>query len=212
MNEFPESLENLIEQYRKLPTIGKKTAQRLALHTVGLEGFQIDNFISALRDVKEKIHHCAVCGNITEEEVCSICSDRNRDHTIICVVEDITNLLAIERGGTYRGTYHVLDGLLSPMQDLGPDQIGVDDLLQRLQISADLPENEDSDKKIQEVILAISATVEGETTMLFLAELLKKYDVKVTRIASGIPVGGSLEYYDELTLSKAMEDRRGMGD
>ncbi len=212
MNEFPESLENLIEQYRKLPTIGKKTAQRLALHTVGLEDFQIDNFISVLRDVKEKIHHCSVCGNITEQEVCSICADRSRDHSTICVVEDITNLIAIERGGSYRGTYHVLDGLLSPMQDFGPDQIGVDNLLDRMQASANLPGTDDSDQKVKEVILAISATVEGETTMLFLAELLKKFDVKVTRIASGIPVGGSLEYYDELTLSRALEDRRGMGD
>lgn len=211
MNEFPESLENLIEQYRKLPTIGKKTAQRLALHTVGLEDFQIDNFISVLRDVKEKIHHCSVCGNITEQEVCSICADRSRDHSTICVVEDITNLIAIERGGSYRGTYHVLDGLLSPMQDFGPDQIGVDNLLDRMQASANLPGTDDSDQKVKEVILAISATVEGETTMLFLAELLKKFDVKVTRIASGIPVGGSLEYYDELTLSRALEDRRGMG-
>ncbi len=211
MNEFPESLETLIEQYRKLPTIGKKTAQRLALHTVGLEGFQIDNFISALRDVKEKIHHCNICGNITEKEICAICADHNRDHSTICVVEDITNLIAIERGGSYRGVYHVLDGLLSPMQDFGPDQIGVDDLLKRMQSSAELADSDD-DNRIKEVILAISATVEGETTMLFLAELLKKYDVKVTRIASGIPVGGSLEYYDELTLSKALEDRRGMAD
>lgn len=206
MQEIPESLEVLVEEFRKLPSIGKKTAQRLALYIVEREGKQVQNFAKALMDVKEKIHQCKICGNITEEEICSICANPKRDHGIICVVEDISNLIAMERGGSYHGVYHVLNGLISPMQDFGPEQMGIDQLLARLE-----PDRE-KEEPIREVILAISATVEGETTMLFLAELLKKYDVEVSRIASGIPVGGSLEYYDELTLSKALEDRRSMND
>lgn len=204
MSEYPESIETLIEQFRRLPTIGRKTAQRLALSVVGMPKEKIERFAAALLDVKERIHRCPRCGNLTDRELCSICEDKRRDATVICVVEDATNLIAMERGGTYRGVYHVLRGLLSPMKDIGPDAIGVDELLERLPKKGE----ERSEDSVREVILAISPTVEGETTLLFLAELLKAYDVKVTRIASGIPVGGSLEYYDELTLAKALEDRR----
>lgn len=201
MAEFPVSLEELVEAFRTLPTIGKKTAQRLALHVVTAKDACGEKLMKALQKTKEEIHTCAVCGNITEEEICSICASVKRDHSTICVVEDVSNLFAMERSGLYRGVYHVLQGLLSPMQDVGPEDIGVEKLLDRL---------DKKDEPVSEVILAISATLEGETTMLFLAELLKEYDVKVTRIASGIPVGGSLEYYDELTLMKALEDRRKM--
>lgn len=204
MSEYPGSIETLIEQFRKLPSIGRKTAQRLALSVVEMPPAKIEAFQRALQDVKEKIHHCPECGNLTDLELCAICANPKRDRRTLCVVEDTTNLLAIERGGTYRGLYHVLNGLISPMHDRGPDAIGIDDLMQRIQRSQDTKE------PIQEVILAISPTVEGETTMLFVAEMIKRFGLKTTRIASGIPVGGSLEFYDELTLSKALEDRRSM--
>ncbi len=207
MKEFPESLERLVEEFRKLPTVGKKTAQRMALHFVGMEGQKIEKFAQALLDVKDKIHRCRICGNITEEEKCGICSNPMRDQSVVCVVEDVSNLMAMERGNTFHGLYHVLNGLISPAKGMGPDEIGVDELLKRLPRKGDK-----SDSVVREVILAISATVEGETTILFLAELLKNYNVKVTRIASGIPVGGSLEYYDELTLSRAIQDRRMVED
>lgn len=202
MIDYPASIEHLIEEFRRLPTIGKKTAQRLALSVVAMGPDKIETFAQALREVKEKVHRCPICGNLTEDEICEICANPHRDTGKICVVEDVTNLLAMERGGNYDGLYHVLRGLISPMNDRGPDDIGVDELLARL------PMQEDMEASEKEVILAISPTVEGETTLLFLASLLKNYKVRVTRIASGIPVGGSLEYYDELTLAKAMEDRR----
>lgn len=204
MSEYPESIEMLIEQFRKLPSIGRKTAQRLALSVVEMPPEKIESFRRALLDVKEKIHRCPRCGNLTDLEICSICANPKRDQSLLCVVEDTTNLLAIERGGTYRGLYHVLNGLISPMHDKGPDAIGIDALMARIAASQETAD------PIREVILAISPTVEGETTMLFVAEMIKRYGLKTTRIASGIPVGGSLEYYDELTLSKALEDRRNM--
>ncbi|MDD7592816.1 MAG: recombination mediator RecR [Peptoniphilaceae bacterium] len=201
MDEFPESLNVLMDHFRRLPTIGKKTAQRLALHVVK-DPDEARAFAEALVAVTEHVHRCRECGNITEDELCSICRSPKRDRAIITVVEDVSNLMAIERGGSYYGLYHVLNGLLSPMADRGPEEIGLDDLLARVERS------KASDTPVEEVILAISATVEGETTMLFLADQLKGMGVKVSRIASGIPVGGSLEYYDELTLARAMAERR----
>lgn len=205
MNEFPASVEVLIERFRQQPTIGKKTAQRLALHALK-DPAATRAFARALLDVTDKVHRCRICGNITEETICPICASAKRDHSVITVVEDVTNLLAIERGATYFGTYHVLDGLLSPMDHRGPEDIGVHRLLQR--ITDSLKGNE----PVTEVILALSPTVEGETTMLFLANQMEAYPVRVSRIASGIPVGGTLEYYDELTLARAMQDRRTMNE
>lgn len=202
MEAFPESLDRLMEEFRKLPTIGKKTAQRLALHLVRQDPQVLESFARSILDVKDKVHPCKICGNITEEDICPICASPKRRKDVICVVEDVQNLLAIERGGSYFGLYHVLRSLLSPMEDMGPGQIGVNELLDRIRRA------KEAGQPVKEVILAISPTVEGETTMLFLADVLKQEDIRVTRIASGIPVGGSLEYYDELTLSKAMEDRR----
>lgn len=203
MNEFPASVEVLIEKYRQQPTIGKKTAQRLALHALK-DPAATRAFARALWDVTEKVHRCRICGNITEQEICPICASVKRDHSVITVVEEVTNLLAIERGASYFGTYHVLNGLLSPMDQLGPEEIGVSRLLKRVKDSLA------TDTPVKEVILALSPTVEGETTMLFLADQLEDFPVRVSRIASGIPVGGSLEYYDELTLARAMQDRRSM--
>ena len=203
MNEFPASVEVLIEKYRQQPTIGKKTAQRLALHALK-DPAATRAFARALWDVTEKVRRCRICGNITEQEICPICASVKRDHSVITVVEEVTNLLAIERGASYFGTYHVLNGLLSPMDQRGPEEIGVSRLLKRVKDSLA------TDTPVKEVILALSPTVEGETTMLFLADQLVAFPVRVSRIASGIPVGGSLEYYDELTLARAMQDRRSM--
>lgn len=204
MQEFPASLEALMEEFRRLPTIGKKTAQRLCLHLVRQDPARLEEFARLLLAVKDRVHPCRICGNITEEAICPICSSAKRNHQLICVVEDVQNLMAIEGSGQYFGVYHVLQGLISPMQNRGPEEIGLEALLVRIE------EMKKAGTPVEEVIMAISPTVEGETTMLFLADLLKQEAVKVTRIASGIPVGGSLEYYDELTLSKALEDRRAM--
>ncbi len=204
MADLPESLERLIGELRRLPTVGRKTAGRMAIHLISTEGSQAEDLAKALIDVKKKLHPCPVCGNITEGRLCSICSDPKRDRSLICVVEDVQNLMAMERGGSYRGLYYVLSGLISPMHDRGPDRIGLERLLKIIRLARE------KKKPIREVILAISPTVEGETTMLFLADLLDKEGVTVSRIASGIPVGGNLEYYDELTLTKAMQDRHNM--
>lgn len=198
MSLYPNSLENLIEQFQKLPTIGRKSAQRLALKIVEMNETSVEAFCRALQDVKTKIHPCESCGNLTENEICSVCEDELRDHSTICVVEDTTNLIALEKGRTYDGVYHVLHGLLSPLNDVTPESINVDKLLERAR-----------DSKVKEVILAISPTVEGELTTLFLGNLLENIPhLKITRIASGIPMGSNLEYYDGVTLSKALEDRR----
>lgn len=201
MFSYPQSLESLIEELRKLPSVGRKSAQRLALHIVNMKDDKIDNLIQALAMVKEKIHPCKICGNLTEDDICSICQDDQRDPSVLCVVEDVTNLLTIEKSESFRGYYHVLDGLISPSGKSMPDDIGVDKFLERLR-----------DDRIKEIIFAISPTIDGETTMLFLKELIKKTDIKVSRIASGIPVGGNLEYYDELTLTKALTERISLDD
>lgn len=197
MFDYPKSIENLIENLRKLPSVGRKSAQRMALHIVNMEDTSVEEMIEALKDVKDNIKKCEICGNLTENTICNICRDHSRDGSTICVVEDVTNLLTIERSNTFNGKYHVLNGLLNPNSMINPDSIGIDSLLDRI-----------SYEDIKEIIFAISPTLEGETTMLFIKELLKGKDIKITRIASGIPVGGNLEYFDEITLSKAIEDRR----
>lgn len=201
MNLYPESLLNLIEQFQKLPTIGKKSAERLAMAIVERDFSSVKDFSDSLIEVKEKIKHCKICGNLTENDVCDICRDISRDKSVICLVEDIKNLIAIEKSGAFHGKYHVLGGLISPSDNIGVDDLSVDKLLDRIK-------NED----IKEVIIAVSSTVEGETTSLFLANLLANKNVKVTRIASGIPVGSNLEYYDQLTLERALNDRREIGE
>lgn len=197
MFNYPKSIENLIENLRKLPSVGRKSAQRMALHIVNMEETSLEEMIEALKDVKDNIKKCKICGNLTDHTICSICRDHMRDGSTICVVEDVTNLLTIEKSNTFNGKYHVLNGLLNPNSMMNPDTIGIDSLLGRI-----------SREDIKEIIFAISPTLEGETTMLFIKELLKGKKIKITRIASGIPVGGNLEYFDEITLSKALEDRR----
>ncbi|MFO3666967.1 recombination mediator RecR [Anaerococcus kampingiae] len=198
---LPESLNNLIEQFQRLPTIGRKSAERLAMSIVDEDIKSVKDFSDSLMEVKNRIHHCKICGNLTEDDVCSICKDFTRDEEYLCIVEDVRNLIAIEKSGAYRGKYHVLGGLISPSDDIGPDKLNIDKLLERL-------DNED----IREIILAISSTIEGETTILFITNLLKGRDIKISKIAQGIPVGSQLEYFDQLTLERALEDRRNISE
>lgn len=198
---LPESLNNLIEQFQKLPTIGIKSAERLAMSIVDEDIENVEAFSKSLMEVKERILHCSICGNLTEEETCKICRDFTRDEEYLCIVEDVRNLIAIEKSGAYRGKYHVLGGLISPSDDISPDKLNIDKLLERL-------DNED----IKEIILAISSTIEGETTILFISNLLKGRDIKISKIAQGIPVGSHLEYFDQLTLERALEDRRDVSE
>lgn len=189
-------LVRLIEQFEQLPGIGKKTAQRLAFYVLNMPKQKAELFASAIVEAHEKIHKCAICQNLTDEEFCPICSDTTRDRGTICVVEDPKDMLAFERTKEYNGLYHVLHGLISPMDSIGPDQIYIRELLQRVQKGG-----------VQEVIMATNPTVEGEATAMYIAKLLKPFGVKVTRLAFGIPVGGDLEYADEVTLYRALEGR-----
>lgn len=194
---YPESLQNLIEHFQKLPTIGRKSAERLAMAIVESDYKSVDDFSKSLTEVKDRIHACKICGNLTEDEVCDICKDITRNEEYLCIVEDVRNLIAIEKSHAYRGRYHVLGGLISPSDGLGPDQLNIDKLLERIE-----------KENIEEVILAISSTIEGETTVLFLTNLLSERNIKITKLAQGIPVGSNLEYFDQLTLERALEDRR----
>lgn len=198
---YPESLSNLIEQFQKLPTIGKKSAQRLAMSIVLSDEKSVKEFSDALIDVKEKIKYCENCGNITEDNLCDICKDITRNEDCLCVVEDINDLIAIEKSGAFHGKYHVLGGLISPSDGIGPEELNIEKLLKRI-----------TDENIKEIILAISSTIEGETTSIFLSNLLAKKNVRLSKIAQGIPVGSNLEYFDQLTLERAIEDRREVND
>ncbi len=189
-------LERLTEQLERLPGIGRKSAARLAFHLLYMPDKDAKTFMEALTDARDKIHECPVCCNLTDSATCPLCGDTRRDRTTICVVEDPRDVLAIERTGEYNGLYHVLHGTISPMDGRGPDQLRVKELLPRLE-----------DETVQEVIMAQNPTVEGDYTALYLSRLLKPLNIKVTRLAYGIPVGGDLEYADEITLSRSLEGR-----
>ena len=189
-------LERLIEQFEKLPGIGKKTAQRLAFFMLNMPQGEAEQFADAIVDARQKIHQCAVCQNLTDGEICSVCAAPTRDKTTICVVEDPRDVLAFERTREYNGLYHVLHGVISPMDGIGPEQLRVKELLTRV-----------GNGEVTEVIMATNPTVEGEATAMYISRLLKPLEVKVTRLAYGIPVGGDLEYADEVTLSRALEGR-----
>ncbi len=193
-------LVKLIEQFERLPGIGRKSAQRLAFYVLDLPDKRAKEFAAAILDAKAKIKKCARCQNLTETELCPICSDTGRDGGVICVVEDARDILAFERTREYRGLYHVLHGLISPMDGVGPEQLAIRELMARL--------GNEEGAAVTEVIMATNPTVEGETTATYLARLLKPLGLKVTRLAYGIPVGGSLEYADEVTLYRALEGRR----
>lgn len=197
MKYYAKPLTKLIAELSKLPGIGGKTAQRLAFHILSLSDDEAEALADAIRDAKHSMHYCSVCGNLTDVDPCPVCSDETRDHSIICVVEDPKDVSAMERIREYKGVYHVLNGAISPIDGIGPDDINLRSLIIRLQ-------SED----VKEVILATNPNIEGEATAMYIAKLIKPSGIKVSRIAHGIPVGGDLEYADEVTLSKALEGRR----
>jgi recombination protein RecR len=193
---LPEPLTQLIEQFKKLPGIGAKSAQRLAFHVLRHPREDAERLCEAIRDVKERVTYCSTCHNITDTDPCPLCTSATRDQRVICVVEEAQNVSVVEKTREFRGVYHVLMGALSPLHGVGPDDLKIKDLLGRVAGGVD------------EVILATNPTVEGEATALYLARLLKPLGVRVTRIAMGIPVGSDLEYADEVTMTRAMEGRR----
>ena len=195
MDALPESLNRLIDGLSDFPGIGKKTAERMAFYLLKSNDGWAQNLAKAITDVKEQIHECPICHNISDTSPCSICSDAKRDPSLLCVVEDTTDLVVFEKTNHFRGKYHVLGGVLSPLDGIGPEDLHFDTLLERINGE-------------EEVIIATNPSAEGETTALYLAKLLKEHNIKVTRLASGIPVGGDLEYTDEATLVSALEGRR----
>lgn len=196
------AIETLIEEFAKLPGIGRKTAQRLAMHILHEPKSGAERLAGALIDIKEKVIRCSVCQNVTDRDAdpCYICSSTGRDRSVICVVESPADVLAFEKTGHYKGQYHVLHGLVSPLDGIGPDDIRIRELLARLG-------ERDETVPVKEVVLALNPTVEGETTSLYITRLLKPFGISVTKIARGIPVGAELEFIDEATLSRAMEGR-----
>ena len=194
---LPEPLSRLIEQLQKLPGIGAKSAQRLAFHVLKNPRDDAERLCEAIRDVKEQVTYCSTCNNITAIDPCVFCAGGSRDQRVICVVEEPQNVMVVEKTHEYRGLYHVLMGVLSPLHGVGPDDLKIKGLLERVGAGG-----------VDEVILATSPTVEGEATALYLARLLKSLEVRVTRIAMGVPVGSDLEYADEATMTRAMEGRR----
>lgn len=197
MAEYIESLRNLAEKFGRLEGVGKKTAMRMAFSILELDIEEAEDFARAILDAKEKIHLCPVCQNLTDREICPICADEERDRSVICVVTDARTVLAMEKVREYRGTYHVLHGLISPMNGITPEQLKIKELLARVATG-----------EVGEVIVATNPTVEGEATAMYLSRLLQPFGVRVTRLAYGVPVGADLEYADEVTLYRALEGRR----
>lgn len=197
MKYYAKPLNRLIGELGRLPGIGGKTAQRLAFHILAMEDREAFALADAIREAKTTMKYCSVCGNLTDEDPCRICRDDTRDQSVICVVESPRDVIAMEKIREYRGLYHVLHGAISPMDGIGPEDINLKSLITRLQ-----------DERVQELIIATNPTIEGEATAMYIARLIKPSGIKVTRIAHGIPVGGDLEYADEVTLLKAVEGRR----
>lgn len=199
MAEFILPLERLVEQFRRLPGIGKKTAVRLAFSVLEFTAEEADAFADAVREAKRSVKNCSVCQNISDADICPICADQTRDTSVICVVEDAKAVMSLEKVKEYRGLYHVLHGAISPMDGIGPDKLKIAELLSRL-----------SNGTVNEIIIATNPTVEGEATAMYLTKLIKPLGIRVSRLAYGIPVGGELEYADEVTLMRALEGRRSM--
>jgi len=190
------ALEKLIEQFRKMPSIGRKTAQRMAFHVLDLTDEEAKEFADAIIDAHTKIHRCALCHNLTENELCPVCDSVNRDHSTVCVVEEPRDVLAIERMREFSGVYHVLHGVISPMNGIGPENLTVKSLVERA-----------AKGDIKEIIMATNPTIEGDTTAMYISKLIKPFGVKVTRLAYGIPVGADIEYADDVTLMRALAGR-----
>ena len=193
---YPESISDLIESFKYLPGIGEKTAERLAFSILDLEDEQIEMFSDSLKEVKEKIHKCKECNTLTDLDLCNICSDTSRDHHSLCVFEDSKNVFLFEKLGKFNGKYHVLDGLISPLDGINPEDIGLGSLISRIQ-----------EEDIEEIILAFKSGIEGDTTALYIKRILGDLNIKITRLASGVPIGVDMEYVDSLTLERALLDR-----
>jgi len=196
MSFFPASLDNLVDRFASLPGIGRKSAQRLAFHVLGLPEAEARAFADAILDARRNVHCCKICQNLTEGEICSVCASPTRDKSTICVVSEPRDVASIERGREYNGTYHVLHGVLSPMGHVGPDDIRIKELLVRV-----------AEQDVEEVIMATNPDTEGEATAMYISRLLKPFGVKTTRLAYGIPVGSNLEFTDDATLNRAIEGR-----
>jgi recombination protein RecR len=194
---YEGAVQDLIDELGRLPGVGPKSAQRIAFHLLAADPVDVRRLVEALTEVKDKVRFCSICGNVAEEEQCKICRDPRRDVTLICVVEEPKDVVAIERTCEFRGRYHVLGGAISPIEGVGPDDLRIRELMQRL-----------ADGVVTELILATDPNLEGEATATYLARLVKPMDLRVTRLASGLPVGGDLEYADEVTLGRAFEGRR----
>ena len=197
MRQYPRPLGKLINEFNKLPGIGEKLAQRVSFHILSLSDSEAEALANSIVDAKRSIKYCSVCGNLTEHDPCDICADKNRRQDVICVVESPKDVVAMERVREFDGLYHVLHGAISPMQGIGPEDINLKSLIIRLQGS-----------EVNELIIATNPTIEGEATAMYIARIIKPSGIKVTRIANGIPIGGDLEYADEVTLLKALEGRR----
>lgn len=199
MQFFPPSLENLVDKFASLPGIGKKSAQRLAFHILSLPEAEAKSFAEAITEAKSSVHCCKVCQNLTEGDICSICASPRRDASTICVVSEPRDVISVERSREYAGVYHVLHGVLSPMNRIGPDDIRIRELIERI-----------SAGPVSEVIMATNPDTEGDTTAMYISRLIRPFDIKVTRLAYGIPVGSNLEFADDATLLRALEGRREM--
>ena len=197
MSGFTPSLDKLIEQFAKLPSVGKKSAQRLAFHILAMSDADAKAFTETIETARNSIKRCEICCNLTDSSVCTVCSSKSRDKSVICVVEDPRDVIAIERTHEYNGLYHVLHGVISPMNDINPEDICIKELIMRL-----------GDDTVKEVIMATNPTVEGEATSMYISRLIKPLGVSVSRLAYGVPVGADLEYADEFTLIRAMEGRK----
>ena len=194
---YPESIKNLIESFKCLPGIGEKTAERLAFSVLQLEKEQVEMFSSSLEEVSEKVHPCSICNTLTDQDQCYICLDSTRDSNILCVVEDSKTVFLFEKLGMFHGKYHVLNGLISPLDGINPEDIGLGQLIDRIH-----------NEHFNEILFAFKPSVEGETTSLYIKRILEDMDIKVTRLASGVPIGADIEYVDSLTLERALSDRK----
>ncbi len=194
---YTKPLARLIDEFSKMPGIGPKTAQRLAFYILKNSSESVASLAKAILEAKEKVKHCSICGNVTDQEICEICQNMNRDKSIICVVERARDLIAIENTGEYKGLYHVLEGVISPLDGVEPENLKIDSLLKRLKT-----------EKIKEIILATNPNIEGEVTASYISKLIEPLKIKVTRIAYGVPIGGSLEFADEVTLTQALMGRQ----
>lgn len=195
---YPDSIKNLIESFKLLPGIGEKTAERFAFSILNFEEEEVELLSNSIKDVKNKIKKCPICNNYTDEEICNICKNvEARDSSLLCVVEEIKTIYLFEKSGTYKGVYHVIDNLISPLDGINPEDIGLEKLIKRV-----------NEGKFKEIIIAVKPSIEGETTSLYIKKILEDMNIKVTRIASGIPVGADMEYVDLMTLERALNDRK----